>query len=183
MKRMISIVTLAFAIVLGATTAQANDIKPYAGFSVGSFDFNVNAYGLSDSGSGVGYFGMLGADFNKYLGAELRIGTATLAPVFGLNYSLPAFFSLLGKVQVPVADGFRLYALAGFTSADLWTSGGFSNTETGLSFGAGASYSLDDQYSVRAEWVRYWNDVSPAPSVNVTVDGLAVSVVYHFEPY
>lgn len=180
MKRMTNIATLALAIILGSTAAQARDIRPYAAFGVGSFDFNVNAYGLNDSGSTIGYFGILGADFNDYLGAELRIGTTAFAPVFGLDYSFPAFFSLLGKFRVPVADGLRLYALAGFTSADLWTSGGFSNSETGLSFGGGANYTLDDQYSVSAEWMRYWNSVSPAPAVDVTVDEIAMTVDYHF---
>lgn len=180
MKRMIKIAGMALAIVMGASAAQAQGIRPYVGFGVGSFGFDVNVAGLNDSGSALGYFGIFGADFTDNLGGEIRIGATDNASLFGLNYDLNNFISLLGKFQAPVAYNMDLYGLLGLTSATLTTSGGVNNTQTGLSFGAGIDYSLDGQVSARAEWVRYWNSVSLNNAVDATVDGFSAMVDYHF---
>lgn len=181
MKRMISMATLALAIVLGATAAQAWEFKPYAGVGMGSFDISLDQGGVHSSGSSLATYGIFGADFNDYLGAEVRAGGTGLLWLFrpSSNFDIGFYISLLGKLQVPVTEHLRAYALAGITSANLWTSG-LTGYRTGLSFGGGANYAFNDHYSLSAEWMRYWSHVSLSPSTDATFDGLSMALDYHF---
>lgn len=186
MKQIIKIAGLALAIAFGGFSVQAQEFefKPYVGIGVGSFDIDVSVpvLGLSDNGSGVGYYGIFGADFHEYLGAELRVGSTGDATVLGLDYKLDYFFSYLLKLQFPATSDFRLYALLGGTTANITTSGGLDESQTGLSYGGGVEFNINDQISIGAEWVRYWSDVDILPGglATATVDSISGTIKYRF---
>jgi len=169
MKRMIKIAGLALAIAFSTATAQAQDIKPYAGVGLGYFAFDVGlGYGTMST---IGYFGQIGADFGDYFGAELRAGATQEADktVGGINLKLKlsSFISYLGKLQYPVSDQLKIYALAGGTTAKATATASVpslaasaSTTTTAGSFGGGVSFNANDNIRVGAEWMRYASDTS-----------------------
>jgi len=182
MKKIMTITGLLFALLFGFSTANANEIRPYAGVGVGVFNFDINAFGINDSGNGTGFFGILGADFTENIGAELRVGATGNAGVFATNYKMGSFFSYLVKGQFPVTDDLRIYGLLGGTTANLKTTTGGDWTKTGFSFGAGAQFRINDQFSVSGEYMRYWHAVTfePLAAADATVDGLSATFDFHF---
>lgn len=176
----IKLAALAIAIGFGTVSAQAGETQPYAGVSLGGFNIESKITGVVDSGSTTGYYVFLGADINDYLAAELRLGATGNAAVWGLNYKLSSFVSYLAKGQFPVSSDLRVYGLLGGTTANLKTSGGADVTKTGLTFGGGAEFNINEQLSVGAEWVRYWSNVTVSPSVDVSASGLSATLKYNF---
>jgi len=188
MKNMLRTAVLAVALIFASAPALAQDFefKPYVGVGLGGFNIELDALGLlSDSDTAFGGYGLVGADFNDYLGAELRVGTTANATLFGaVDVGVDYFISYLAKVQYPATPELRVYGLIGGTTAKATTSVvGFpdeSYTETGVSFGAGLDYRIMDQVIIGAEWVRYWHNVEVEPGLEAIVDGFSGLVKYEF---
>ncbi len=166
MKKIIVAATLALLTL--PTLASATDIKPYAGIGLGGFGLEYTDTTGSINKTAFGGYANFGADFSDYFGAELRIGaTGSVSKALStttLTLKVPSFFSYLAKVQFPATPDFKLYGLVGGTTAGFkgTNTRGFNSTETktGLSYGAGADYTVQDQLSIGAEWVQYWNKVN-----------------------
>lgn len=169
MKYIIKIAGLALAIVFSTTITQAQDIKPYTGVGLGYFAFDVGlGYGSMNT---MGYFGQIGADFGDYFGVELRAGATQEADktVGGINLKLKlnSLFSYLAKFQYPVSDQFKIYALAGGTTANTKATASVASltasasaTSTSGSFGGGVSFNANDNIRIGAEWMSYASDTS-----------------------
>jgi opacity protein-like surface antigen len=160
-------------------------INPYIGLGLGVYDLKFSQTGFSQSNNMFGGFVNLGADFNDYLGAELRVGTtekkkntyAGGSVEQGADY----LFSYLVKLQFPVTQQFHIYGLAGGTTGKMrltvtpasFLTANAGKTATGASFGGGLDYQVDDFMSVGLEYMRYWNNVTinqtgyPASKMNV----------------
>ena len=168
-------------IVVGGATAQAQDFRPYAGIGIGAFGIEAKTAGtaFSQKNTVFGGYGKFGVDINDYVGAELRVGSVGTgdkswpANTFGagtaattVSQTTDYFVSYLGKLQYPVSQDFRLYAMLGATTAKLKTTSApnvaaanLSKTKTGFSYGFGGDFSVTDQLSVGAEWMQYLTDV------------------------
>ena len=188
MKFVLQIIGLAALLTTFAAPARAVDW--YAGGGAGGFGFDVTIAGFgNDSGFGPGGFAVLGGDINDYLGAELRFGTTDNVPVFGLDYKWDAFLSLMAKVQFNIVspNGPRVYGLVGGTSANIRTTAGLNEIETGLSYGAGIEYQLTpDPWAgaayevwIGAEYVRYWDNVPIIGVAGITVDAAALTLKWY----
>jgi len=202
-----SIIAVATVLLSTAGAAQAQDIKPYAGIGVGMFGLELKAPGVNQKNSVLGGYAKFGADFNDYIGAELRIGTTgtgtssypigtpvTISPGLTIPSPIPFSFSMkadyfisyLAKPQIKVADDFRVYGLLGGTTArvtgDFSVAGipGVSGTMLGFSYGAGAEYKLADRLNVGAEWVQYWTDVKTGTTSTARIWGIVGSLRYSF---
>jgi opacity protein-like surface antigen len=177
MRKYIAIAAIIFGLV---QTAQAEDFKPYIGGGAGLafFDIGKTVPGAGTKSVGVGY-GSLGFDYGDFIGAEVRLGTTgTTSIAFGgLTYdaTIDWFASYLAKLQYPVTDQFRVYAMGGATTAKttvtITTPGWFfvatgtpsiSDTTTSGSFGAGFDFRASDQLHIGAEWMKVGSDVSSA---------------------
>jgi len=167
-------------------TAQAADFKPYIGLGSGMFaiDFKLNdtlTSSMSQRRQTWGGFIKAGVDAVHYFGAEFRLGATGKAsrewgaglPVgYGavttgtstVNTKINYFFSYLGKLQYPVGDAFKVYALAGGTTAKYtvsWSATGSENaTVTGFTYGGGLEYGFAKRYSLGLEWVEYLKDAT-----------------------
>jgi len=170
-------------------TAQAQEMKPYMGIGAGLFaislDINDPLVGSASQRNPTwGSFIKAGIDVNDYFGGELRVGTtgnpstnwgAGLPVGSGLITTVPStvstkidyFISYLGKIQYPVSDSYRLYALLGGTTAkynaQLSIAGltiPANKTKTGFTFGGGVEVNLNDRTSIGVEWVEYWTNVT-----------------------
>lgn len=183
MKQMIRAAAMAITFAFGlAGTAQAKDMEYYGGVGVGGFNVKSTITGLgSQSGMATGVFAYLGSDINDYIGAELRFGGTTGAPVWGLHYKLNYFLSYLAKPQVPLGESVSLYALVGGTTANLKTNGGLNTTKTSFTFGGGAKLRVDENWSVAAEWVRYLNNAKVVNGLaKINVDGISFTADLRF---
>jgi hypothetical protein len=142
-------------------------IHPYIGVGVGVYDLNFKGSGLAMSNNVAGGFVKLGADFNEYLGAELRVGATDRGkrnfPTGYYQQRARYLFSYLAKLQLPVTQQLRVYGLVGGTTGNLsfLTGAGqlAGKVATGVSFGGGFDYQVDDFTRVGLEYMRYWNGV------------------------
>lgn len=153
-------------------------IHPYIGVGVGVYDLSFKGSGLAMSNNVAGGFVKLGADFNEYLGAELRVGATDRGkrnfPAGYYEQRARYLFSYLAKLQLPVTQQFRIYGLVGGTTGNLSFLTGTGQlagkVATGVSFGGGFDYQVDDFTRVGLEYMRYWNgvDVNKAGSASAT---------------
>ena len=167
--------------------AQAEDYTPYFGIGLGVVGLEETAPTFSQKNDVFGGFVRGGVDFNDYIGAELRVGTAmkgkksypagTVDPLASsVELEGQYFVSYLLKLQFPVMSNLKLYALGGGTTAKLkttiTTSAGSASTKAvkiGASYGAGLDYAFGDNSSVGAEWMQYWTNVAIAPNTKAKI--------------
>jgi len=172
MKRIIILMSLLFGLI---QTAGAAEFKPYLGGGIGLASLSLEVTGASagsGSGSTLGGYGSIGFDYGDYAGAELRVGTTGKASVTigGVNYDFSSdwFVSYLAKLQFPVTEKFRIYALAGATTTKqtmmittpgwFWTATGtakLSQTTTKASLGTGIDFQAGEQWDVGLEFMSY----------------------------
>ncbi len=196
MKRLITVMALWLAMV---GIAQAQDFRSYAGIGLGAFGLEESEPGFSQKSTVFGGYIKVGADFNDYLGAELRFGTTgsgsqtnaagTLGVPLSFTTKLQAKYiiSYLAKPQYPITPDFRIYGLLGGTTAKLEATAsvlGFSSsvsaTKTGFSYGIGGELSLDDNLSIGAEWAQYWKDVTVGPNAKARLWSAVGTLNYAF---
>lgn len=186
MKKIYGLFWVAVSVAGLSGSAQASDFKPYIGLGTGVFaiDFKLSdtlTSSMSQRRQTWGGFVKAGVDAVQYLGAEIRLGATGKAskewgaglPVgYGavttgtstVNTKINYFFSYLGKLQYPVSDSFKLYALGGGTTAKYtvsWSATGSENaTITGFTYGGGLEYGFAKRYSLGLEWVEYLKDAT-----------------------
>jgi len=155
--------------------AQSNtgfnfDIHPYAGIGFGAFGLEEKEPGFSQKRTVFGGFGKFGVDIGNYLGAELRVGATSTgtqsnpAGTFGgtipfdSKLSSDYFISYLAKIQSWESAGFRIYGLVGATTAKVKVavatglgSASSKHTKTGVSYGFGINYHVQDSLTVGGE--------------------------------
>ncbi len=179
MKRLFILVSVLFGLM---QTADAAEFKPYLGGGVGLASLKLDVTGASagsGSGSTVGGYGSVGFDFGDYAGAELRVGATGNASltIGGINYDISSdwLVAYLAKLQFPVTEQFRIYALAGATTTKqtvtiktpgwIWVATGtakMSETKTKASLGAGIDFQMSDQLYVGAEFMAYGSGLTMA---------------------
>jgi len=198
MRKIIGSAIMFAGLFVFAPASQAQDFKPYIGLGTGIFavQLKINdplVASASQRNPTIGAFIKAGVDVNPYFGGELRFGLtgdpstdwgAGLPVGDGFVTTVPSkvstkitdFFSYFGKIQYPVDDSFKVYALLGGTTAKFNSTmsiAGFKftgdATKTGFSYGGGFEYKVADTVSVGVEWVEYWT--------NVTLDTSALGTV------
>lgn len=167
MKQTIRIVGLALTLALGAVSAQANEIKPYAGVGIGLFTTDFG-YGV-DTPNEIGYFVRGGVDFHEFIGAELRFGAVTSGTPelngvasAGDTSKVDWFVSYLLKPKATLGSNLEIYGLVGATTAKVTVNApglGIvrNSTKTMVSFGGGLQYGFNDMISAGVEYVQYTN--------------------------
>jgi len=176
MKKLFGTIILTMSVLAFSPSSHAQDFRPYAGIGVGAYFVDLGT-AINNDQTVFGGFGQFGVDIGEYFGGELRLGTSsTTSFVSGganVDLTLDHVFSYLAKVQVPVSEELRFYALAGGTTGQATgtiTSAGFVWAATGttklvikktsFSFGGGLDFRIQDQWSIGAEYMRYYSDVS-----------------------
>jgi len=118
----------------------------------------------------LGFTARLGYDFMNYLGAELR-GSIGLSKEEAGYDKIKQFGAYL-KPNVDVTDNLNLYGLVGAAKSNL---AGISDDKTGLSYGAGLDYGINDNISVFTDIVNYMHKSDVPESW-----GLTVGAAYNF---
>lgn len=89
-----------------------------------------------------------GYDFNRYLGAEIRLGKANQRSIMKQHASAYA------KIQYPLANDLTFYGLIGSTSARLAPEYAEKENANSLSYGAGMRIPLSDVFGLNIEYIQ-----------------------------
>ncbi len=180
----IAAVALLSAVV--AAPAFAADQGVYAGITLGSGKPGIAPAGVALSkNSEFIYGGLVGYKYNKNLAAEAQftgIGKVTDAA----NQTAKGdAFSVSAVGFLPLNDSFELYGKLGVASVKTKASAGFADTgatRTGVTYGLGAQYNVNQNIGVRLGWDRYGAATTTAAAVksNVNSDVVTVAAVYKF---
>jgi OmpA-OmpF porin, OOP family len=175
---------LGMALASSVTDAAETETGFYAGGGIGEANLEIDDSGFDDADTAFKVFG--GYRFNQYFGVELAYfdgGTAE-GVVDDLNGVLEVDTSgvnLSAMVTAPLAENFSLFAKLGYASIELDATlrslgqrfGADSVTEEELSYGAGASYSFNENFAVRLEYEAF--DIDDADA-----DLLTLNAVFKF---
>lgn len=155
---------IASAILLAASASvQADNLR---GWYVGGGPSYVDSGASSGDGGNVGFTAIDlygGYKYSPYIGGEFRLGTglggdngdveqngATVNADYDLAYYASAYYRVESANQVA-----KLYGLLGVTTLgidfDTPTQSG-SNTETGISYGAGIAFVIDSRSNLNIEY-------------------------------
>lgn len=186
-------------LLMSAVDAQAQQPNSYLGAGLGVFGLTESGANISQRSSVFGGFIKGGLEFNDWLGIELRLGSTVKGvrdnAAGTLGYTAPfttsvqaeSFISYLVKLRVPLASAFRPYAILGATTASfkstVLVSGNHSslvNTATGLSYGIGGDYTINNQLSASAEWMQYWDGVTTTPNTKARIWGAVAALNVYF---
>ncbi|GMR00180.1 MAG: hypothetical protein BMS9Abin18_1016 [Zetaproteobacteria bacterium] len=175
-----------------SNTGSNFDIRPYAGIGFGAFGLELKTPGVGQKNTVFGGFGKFGVDIGDYLGVELRGGATTSGtttyPGGTIKLSDSYFISYLAKVQSWESAGMKLYALVGATTAKIKATptatglgiASVSTTKTGVSYGVGINYHVQDSLTVGGEWMQYWTNVNVGTNTDAKMWGAVVTAAYHF---
>jgi len=172
---------LVTVLALGVS-APAFAQSPYIGIGLGAIEMDT---GVSKK-SGLGGYLQLGydfTDFNRFLGAEFRLGTSSRASQAKVDYFVSGFL----KLNLELTREFRAYSLLGMTNLKTsYQTATVKKSKTGsaFSYGFGGEYRLDRDFSIASEWVRYSTKANGGSvTTNFTgldVNGFTLSAAYHF---
>ncbi len=182
MKKIAAVVLLSAAV---AAPAFAADQGFYAGVTLGSGKPNVTpgAAALNKTSEFI-YGGLAGYQYNKNLATEVQFtGLGKVTDVAG-NSTKGDAFSLSVVGMLPVSDSFELLGKLGVASSKTTSSGAAANqgaTRTGLTYGIGAQYNVNQNFALRAGYDRYSVATSNAGvKVNGNANVMTVGAVYKF---
>jgi opacity protein-like surface antigen len=99
-----------------------------------------------------GVMAKVGYDFSEYLGVEARGLRTNWEYEGGKIKHLGAFV----KPQYPISEELNLYALAGYAKTSVGTERNFS--DTGLAYGAGLDYALNEDFGLFVDYERLLHD-------------------------
>ncbi|MDQ6950694.1 MAG: outer membrane beta-barrel protein [Mariprofundales bacterium] len=178
-KYLMALIAVPLVLFSGNAFAQS----PYVGIGLGAIEMNT---GVAKK-SALGGFLRLGydfTDFNRFLGAEFRVGTSARASRAKVDYFLSGFL----KLNLELTRQFKGYGLIGATNLKTsYQTASVTRSKTGgaFSFGFGGEYRIDRDLSLAGEWVRYATKAD-ASTLNTSsfsgldVNGFTLNAAYHF---
>lgn len=169
-----------FVLLLGACgTAIAGSPGPY--FQLGGSALNIEADPGALDADVFTLHGGLGYQFNQFFAAEGRIGFGiaddtvsanTTAGVQEVDVELNNYIGVYGKAGVPVGSFAWPYVAFGYTRGELEVSspaGSFDDSDSDVSFGAGADFDLSAGSKLGLEYMRFYDEDG------TTLDGFSLN--------
>lgn len=154
------------AALLSASFAAAA-AEPYFGGSFAVVDYSVD--GISSDASLNAIYGRGGLMFNDNISGEVRLGfgigdDSINAGPYEATIELKNMIGAYVRGGIPVGESFYPYAIIGYTRAEADTeiSGpdlneSSSESESDLSFGVGADFSITETLKVNGEYMTYFD--------------------------
>jgi OOP family OmpA-OmpF porin len=141
------------ALGLAAGSASAADSGAYAGLSVGQAATEYQIIGFDETDTAFKVFG--GYSFNPYLGVELAYVDAGAPENQLLEISTSGLIGSL-VVGLPLGESpFKVFGKLGLAFYDVEVEApglSYDDSENDIAYGLGVSYSINDMFSVRAEY-------------------------------
>jgi len=142
---------------------------------------DMDFFSIKNGQDRIGNLMMLaGYEFNKYVSVE---GRATLS-FAKQDFAKFSGFSLFVKPQYPINNKFSVYGLigAGVVNLDKYNGSNVDVSKVTFQWGAGASYKIDNNWSLFADYTSLAKDVSGTilDSKKADIDSINVGVMYKF---
>jgi opacity protein-like surface antigen len=160
---------------------------PYIGLAISEMavrsDDRVNLFGDEEhQDQQLGITAVIGYNFMKYLGAELRAALSVANENDGQDNL--AEYGIYLKPQYPVLDNLNVYGLLGYSAINMsdpatstnYNDNPFDGDNQGFSFGAGVDYGVTENISVFTDVVNYLRDFGGSNSTW----GANLGVKYNF---
>jgi hypothetical protein len=160
---------------------------PYIGLAISEMavrsDDRVNLFGDEEhQDRQLGITAVIGYNFMKYLGAELRAALSVANEDDGQDNL--AEYGIYLKPQYPVLDNLNVYGLLGYSAINMsdpatstnYNDNPFDGDNQGFSFGAGVDYGVTENISVFTDVVNYLRDFGGSNSTW----GANLGVKYNF---
>lgn len=184
--------------IVEAPVAVASDAGFYAGLAYGSVSTELDAsFGTEAENVDIDHDTVMfqaGYKFNKYVAVEGRYWTAAGDADVDFSYTDSAnpqnnesgsgsidddssVWGIYVKPMYPVTEAFDVYALLGYGNVELDFEGE-SEDDSGFQWGLGASYAVNNNFAVFADYVSMYDD--DIDDVDVTVDSWNFGVTYKF---
>lgn len=148
---------IAGAVVAALTMATGVSAKDGAYYGVG-----VTQHSIDDTGDGVDVMtldGRFGTYFNENFSGEVRLGVGiTDDDIFGVDVEVKNFYGAYLRAGLPAGESFYPYVIAGYSRIKLEASGfgaSASDSESDVSYGLGADFSVSDNVDITLEFMRY----------------------------
>ena len=163
---------------LGLATAVEAKEGNYYGLSVSQLGYDEAGF----SADVMTIDGKLGTYFNENFSGEIRLGlgiTDDTVNVFGtdVDVEIPNYFGAYVRGGIPVTEGFYPYIVAGYTRGKIEGSAlgeSFSETESDVSYGLGADFSVSNDVDITLEYMNYLD------KDGVEVDGISLGFKARF---
>ena len=170
---------LLLAAALFASPALAQDSGTYAGVSYVWANYSADGFPHA-SPSALSF--RIGKELTRNLAVEARagfnVGSDTVTyqgqPV---DVELVKAFSVYAKAILPVSEGFAVYALAGVVGGRLSATGPgskVSQSNSGVSLGAGLDLALDKHWGLALEWAQLFS------GADYQVDAASFGLTYRY---
>jgi len=198
MKKHINAALLLMGLAMFSMPAHAqvmsgnSGVQPYVGTGLGFFGLEFKDTTGKFKHTAFGGYANMGVNINQYFALDLRLGRTASASqkssTTTTTLSVPLFVSYFAKGRIPLTSDLEVYGLLGGTTAKLKGTNtiGFNQqpTKTGLSYGLGMDYRVQDSLSVGAEWVQYWTNVKLnqtwGTNSKAKLWGAVGTIAYHF---
>ncbi len=174
MKKIAAIVALA-STVGASQIAQAETTKGLYG-GVSFVMVNYEEDGFEASPSVISF--KLGNRITENLAIEARLGTGlTDDTEMGVDVEVDSFIGVYAKAIAPLADGFELYGMIGYTRGELTASGfgmSVSDDDSDFSYGVGGTLAVTEKVAINGEYARLFS------GTDYDVDALSIGVELKF---
>lgn len=162
--------TIVSLVMLGAGMAQAQEL--YIGGNLALLDAGSGGEDVSLDTA----YGRFGAFFNENFSLEGRLGIGVRDDsinVFGFerDVSLEYLFSVMGRAGFELSDVVYPYFALGYSQAEVDVEGFNTDSESDVSYGLGADFSITDTLSINVEYTNYID------KNDVELDGFTVGAV------
>ena len=168
-----------------APVVQENDKEGiYAGISYSYMSHDIDYMGAGTRAE-MDFNGVmleLGYQFNKYVAVEGRYSTTIGDDIDSLASSSEASaYGLFVRPMLPLSRRATVYGLIGYSQTD--TSNTLNGTgidfnKGGFSWGGGFSLDMDEEWTLFAEYIRWYDD--GVNEYDHVVDGFGVGISYRF---
>jgi OmpA-OmpF porin, OOP family len=168
-------------------SAPVYDFNPgiVVGLQGGYANTGWDALSLASGSTGIAGRAFVGFDFHKNFAVE---GGYTYfgkkASIDGLDTFRTQAFDLVGKMKVPMDNGFGLYAKVGADYLMTKESGsGESENQDhfGVVYGVGASYDITPNFVADLSWTRFGGNLELSEKFQPNADLYALGLAYKFD--
>jgi opacity protein-like surface antigen len=150
-----------------------------------SYNIDANNYLLLAGVKFNPYFAIEGRYWNSIDDFDYKYTSDGNTTTGSINDGEVESYGIYAKPMYPATEQVDVYGLLGYANTKISGSGGKLMDDGDFSWGLGASYDVNENLSVFADFVRLYDDTVNSPALpmdgdDVTVDSINVGLIYTF---
>ena len=174
-------IMLASVLFLVAATAEAQDW--YAALQYSSLDVELSALGATADSEPDGISLLVGRMVNENFAVEGLVGMGLgddRVENSSFDFELESVLGLSVVGIYPASDALNLYGKIGFALVEYDDSDGDASDASGVMFGLGAAFAINEQYGLNIEYVQYPDGEYDDFDIDVEASALNLGGYYRF---